>query len=255
VGDGAGRNITSGQGNTLMGSRAGSAVTTGYDNTALGEGAGTSLSDGHDNTIVGELAGSELTTGDNNTLIGQLAMAVATGGSNNIAIGSAAGFDLTSGSHNIYIGNDGVSAESGVIRIGDGDQAKAYLAGVRGTTTDVADGVPVLVDSNGQLGTVSSSARYKEQIESMGAASDVLYDLRPVTFHYREHPAGARLQYGLIAEEVEEVAPDLVVYEDGRPETVLYRFLAPMLLNELQKLRQIIELQEARIERLEAMRH
>jgi hypothetical protein len=116
----------------------------------------------------------------------------------------------------------------------------------------VADAIPVVIDSNGQLGTVSSSARYKKDIESMGTASDVLYSLRPVTFHYRANREGSRLQYGLIAEEVAEVFPELVVYDsDGKPETVSYHLLSTLLLNELKKQRQETAKQTARIENLE----
>jgi hypothetical protein len=252
MGDGAGRSLTTGQGNTLMGSSAGWGITTGYDNTVVGEMAGSSFTTGHDNTLLGEVAGASLTAGHDNTLLGQLAGATLSSGSYNIIIGSAAGTSLSTGSDNIYIGNDG-AVESGVIRIGDEDQTHTFISGVRNVTTDVADAIPVVIDSNGQLGTVSSSARYKKDIESMGTASDVLYSLRPVTFHYRANREGSRLQYGLIAEEVAKVAPDLVVYENGVPETVLYRFLAPMLLNEVQELHETVQAQGAEIRRLQQL--
>ncbi|HET8657332.1 MAG TPA: tail fiber domain-containing protein [Longimicrobiaceae bacterium] len=252
MGSRAGGDVTTGQGNTLMGSSAGGAITTGYDNTFVGELAGSSLTTGHDNTFLGEVAGTSLTSGHDNTLLGQMAGGALSSGSHNIVIGSAAGSSLSTGSDNIYIGNSG-AAESGVIRIGDGDQTSAFVSGIRGVTTGVADAIPVVIDSDGQLGTVSSSARYKKDIESMGSASDVLYSLRPVTFHYRANREGSRLQYGLIAEEVAKVAPDMVVYENGVPETVLYRFLAPMLLNEVQELHETVQAQGAEIQRLEQL--
>ena len=100
------------------------------------------------------------------------------------------------------------------------------------------DGVEVYIDSNGQLGTVTSSRRFKKDIHDMGSVTDRLMQLRPVTFRYKEaaengaHP----VQYGLIAEEVAKVYPELVQYDKaGKPFTIYYHLLTPMLLNELQK--------------------
>jgi hypothetical protein len=107
-----------------------------------------------------------------------------------------------------------------------------------------------MIDSAGQLGTVSSSRRFKDDVADMAGASDVLMKLRPVTFHYKsdQDPAGRRLQYGLIAEEVAELNPGLVARSaDGQVETVLYQFLPPMLLNEVQKQQRTIEAQAAEI--------
>jgi hypothetical protein len=127
------------------------------------------------------------------------------------------------------------------------------VAGVREVTTDVADAVNVMIDSNGQLGTISSSRRFKEDIRDMGDATERLMDLRAVLFRYkgREGPD----EYGLIAEEVAEVFPELVVYDDqGRPETVKYHLLSTMLLNELQKERERNEVRYAALaERLAAV--
>ena len=121
-------------------------------------------------------------------------------------------------------------------------------------TTGIDDAVPVLVDSAGQLGTVSSSRRYKQDIEDMAGASESLLSLRPVTFRYKKtfKDGDKPIQYGLIAEEVAEVFPDLVVYtEDGEPETVKYHLLATLLLNELQKQGEELQVLSARLERLE----
>jgi hypothetical protein len=155
---------------------------------------------------------------------------------------------LTTGSHNIDIGNLGAAAESATIRIGNSNQTRAFTAGIRDVTTGSSDGIPVLIDSNGQIGTASSSRGAKDDIADMGETSAALIELRPVTFHYRSDsdPAGRRLQYGLIAEEVAEVYPGLVATSrDGRSETVMYQFLAPMLLNEYQKQQRTLEAQAA----------
>ena len=137
------------------------------------------------------------------------------------------------------IGHPGVAAEASTTRIGDGNQTRAFIAGIRGATTGLDDAVTVMVDSEGQLGTVSSSRRYKQNIRPMKdfGVSERISQLRPVTFEYKqaqngdEHP----VQFGLIAEEVAKVFPELAVFnKDGQPETVKYHLLAPMLLNEMQ---------------------
>ena len=180
-----------------------------------------------------------------------------TTGSSNTAIGDSAGENATTGSNNIYLGAlvTGVAGESNTMYLGKvGTQTRTVIAGVRGTTTGVADAVTVMIDSIGQLGTASSARRYKEDIRDMAAASRGLMDLRPVTFRYREAYAdgGKPIQYGLIAEEVAEVYPDLVVYdEDGRPETVQYRKVNAMLLNEVQQQHRVILELLDRVERLE----
>ncbi|MGZ5385667.1 MAG: tail fiber domain-containing protein, partial [Acidimicrobiia bacterium] len=167
----------------------------------------------------------------------------------NIAVGSSAGSTLTTGVGNIDIGNPGIAGESSTIRIGS-VQTRAFLAGVRGRTTGVADGLTVLIDSNGQLGTVSSSARVKRDIAGMGEQSSALMKLRPVSFFYRSDAVGIR-QYGLIAEEVAEVMPELVQFSPaGEAETVRYHFLAPLLLNQVQKQNRQIEEQQKTIDAL-----
>ena len=135
-----------------------------------------------------------------------------------------------------------------------GTQTTTFIAGVRGSTTGKMDAIQVLIDSSGQLGTVSSSRRYKEDIQDMGRASAGLLDLRPVTFRYTQASTdGATpIQYGLIAEEVAAIYPDVVVYNDaGQPETVQYRKVNAMLLNEVQRQHRQIEAQQ---EQLEALR-
>jgi hypothetical protein len=123
-------------------------------------------------------------------------------------------------------------------------QTRAFIAGIRGATTGNADAVAVLIDSAGQLGTISSSIRVKHDVEDMGNASDSLLDLRPVTFIYNGD-ASETIQYGLIAEEVAKVFPSIVVSdEDGQPETVQYHVLSILLLNELKKQQAMINAQK-----------
>ena len=246
---------TTGAGNTASGSNALSSNTTGIGNTASGMSALRSNTTGNDNIASGDGALRFNTTGDFNVAIGANALLNSTTGDNNIAIGLQAGSNLTGGSNNIYIGNVGVTIpESSTIRIGQVTQTRAFIAGIRGITTGSANAISVLVDSAGQLGTVSSSRRVKDDISDMGDASSKLMKLRPVTFHYKtdKNPKGRTLQYGLVAEEVAKVAPGLVARSaDGRIETVYYQFLAPMLLNEVQKQQRTIDRQIARIAELE----
>src|SRR5262249_11709687 len=155
-----------------------------------------------------------------------------TTGSVNIALGPGAGKNLTTGNRNIDIGNDGVADEEATIRIGtDVEQTRTFIAGIAGKTS--ADGVAVLVSADGKLGTRTSSARFKEDIKPMDKASEAILGLKPVRFHYKKNiePAGIP-QFGLVAEEVEKVNPDLVVRDkDGKPYTVRYEAVNAMLLN------------------------
>ena len=259
---------TNGLVNTAVGSGALSSNTSGNGSSAFGASAMSSNTTGGNNTAVGIQALFGVTTGSNNTAVGANALGNTTG-SSNIALGRSAGFNITSGSNNIDIGNTAPGNESNTIRIGNStNHTKAFLAGVNGVT--VSSGTAVYIDSNGQLGTITSSVRFKEDVESMGDASEALMKLRPVTFHYKApYDDGSHLlQYGLIAEEVAKVFPDLVQYDQqGKPFTVRYHEINTMLLNELQKqhgkvaeqqaevgrLRSQLTEQEARIQRLEAL--
>jgi hypothetical protein len=189
---------------------------------------------GNDNTASGIFALSGNTMGGVNTAIGDFALDSNTTGSNNIAIGNGAGENLTTGSNNIEIGNSGNAPETNTIRIGvQGTQTATFIAGISGV--GVASGAAVVVNSFGQLGVVPSSARYKREVRNMGDDSDRLMKLRPVSFRYKADPTSTQ-QYGLIAEEVAKVYPELVVNgADGKPQTVAYHLLPAMLLNELQK--------------------
>ncbi|MDC0258631.1 tail fiber domain-containing protein [Verrucomicrobiales bacterium] len=227
----------SGADNTASGRDALRDNTTGENNTAYGRSALQSNISGAYNTASGRDALRDNTTGVNNTAYGRDALRDNTTGVNNTAYGAGAG-SLTTGSNNIVIGHPGVAAEVSTTRIGYSSD-RAFIAGIRGATTGLADAVTVMVDSEGQLGTVLSSRRYKQNIRPMKdfGVSERISQLRPVTFEYKqaqngdEHP----VQFGLIAEEVAKVFPELAVFnKDGQPETVKYHLLAPMLLNEMQ---------------------
>jgi hypothetical protein len=229
---------TVGSGNSAFGMLALSASTTAGGNAAFGMQALASDTTGISNSAFGTGALAANATGGSNVAVGFDALNRLTVGNSNIAIGYGAGSGLTAGeSNNIDIGNAGKSAESGVVRIGTfGVNTAAFIAGIAGTISP--GGVPVFVNSGGQLGTITSSKRYKEQITDMDAESDVLMKLRPVSFYYKpEYDPMHIRQFGLVAEEVAKIAPDLVVFDqDGKPETVRYHFVNAMLLNEVQKL-------------------
>jgi polyhydroxyalkanoate synthesis regulator phasin len=220
--------------NTAAGGEALLNNTTGFANTAAGLDALDSNTSGNDNTAAGLDALDSNTTGNANMAAGVGALFSNTTGGNNIAVGSNAGLNLTTGSNNIDVGNEGIAAESNIIRIGtDGTQTATFVAGVRNTR--VFFGTSVVINSSGQLGTLVSSARYKRDIRDMGEASSNLMKLRPVSFRYKEDP-DSHLQYGLIAEQVERVYPELVTHgDDGKVEGVRYELLPAMLLNEVQK--------------------
>jgi len=235
---------TTGNGSTAVGYRA-LAFSNNNDNTAVGNAALGSTTTGVNNTATGRAALFFNTTSSNNTALGANALFNSTGASN-IAVGSFAGVNLTTGNGNIAIGNSGLAAESNTIRIGAA-QTATYIAGISGATS--AGGVAVFVDGAGRLGTITSSARFKEDIQDIGDGSSVLMKLRPVRFHYRQDvdPSGIE-QYGLVAEEVAKVDPDLVVYDEkGEPRTVRYHFVNALLLNEVQRQARRAEAQQSEI--------
>jgi hypothetical protein len=235
--------------------------------TGLGDAAlGTTT--GLYDTAAGYQALKGNTTGASNTAHGALALFTNTTGSGNLALGYRAGYNAT-GNHNIYLAHEGVAAEIGTMRLGTpGTQTRTFLAGAYQVKLLLANKPLALkIDKFGQLGTPVSSRRYKTDIRDMGAASEGLFRLRPVTFRYKGTGDPSR-DYGLIAEEVAEVYPDLVVRNArGQVETVLYDQLPVLLLNELQKQRATVGMQaatiaeqaeklaglEARLARLEAL--
>ncbi len=207
------------------------------------------------NTFVGDISGNTTTTAIESSGYGHNSLnALAAGASYNSAFGAFSGYQLVSGTLNTFVGraagaqylgaesknvcvsNQGILGDNGTIRIGtSGDQVKNFQAGIFGVTTDTADAIPVLISSDGQLGTVSSSMRYKTNIQDLNGQSENIYKLRPVSFNYISHPDNEA--WGLIAEEVEKVLPQIVVYnKDQQPETVKYQDINILLLNELQKL-------------------
>jgi Chaperone of endosialidase len=227
---------TSGFENAAIGSRALFANTSGFHNTADGFEALSANTTGNHNTAAGDVALENNTTGSLNTAAGAHSFALNTTGSSNIALGFQAGDRLTRGNNNIDIGNTGVAAESETMRIGtQGTQTRTFIAGIRGVTTGNANAVPVVIDSLGQLGTFSSAERFKKDIKPMGQSSEAILTLKPVTFHYKTDNSGTP-QFGLIAEEVAKINPDLVVRDEkGEIYTVRYDAVNAMLLNEFLK--------------------
>ena len=236
---------TTGNNNTANGFEALEMNTTGASNTANGAAALDRNTTGINNTATGVNALLNNKTGQDNIAEGFSALENNTTGSSNIALGSNAGLNTT-GSNNIDIGNIGTADESGHIRIGtSGTHKKAFIAGISGTT--VPGGVGIIVGNNGQMGTAVSSARFKEALKPMGKASEAILALKPVTFRYKREldPEGIP-QFGLVAEQVEKVNPDLVARdEQGKPYTVRYEAVNAMLLNEfLKEHREVQELKK-----------
>jgi hypothetical protein len=223
--------------NTATGAGALLSNTTGGDNTANGVFALLSNTEGHDNAADGDYALFGNTTGSNNTALGRVALYGNTIGSNNTAVGSFAGHDLTTGDNNIDIGYNvtALAGESNTIRVGNTDITDTFIRGISGAT--VASGAAVLVAANGHLGTLTSSKRFKEEIKPMDKTSEALFSLKPVTFRYKKELDPVRTQqFGLVAEQVEKVNPDLVVRdEQGKPYSVRYDQVNAMLLNEFLK--------------------
>jgi len=227
---------TTGERNTANGIDALFSNTTGSSNTANGGSALGSNTTGEGNTATGVSALINNTTGNGNTAVGVYALQSNATGSGNIALGTFAGTNLTTGDNNIDIGNEGAAADANTIRIGTVEtQTNAYVAGIY--QAHVARGVGVVIDSTGHLGTRGSSERFKQAIKPMDKASEAILALKPVTFHYKKEldPEGIP-QFGLVAEEVEKVNPDLVARDaEGKPYTVRYEAVNAMLLNEFLK--------------------
>src|SRR3984893_6871264 len=229
-------NNTTGGNNTATGYAVLYSNTIGGNNTADGLFALNANTSGGSNTANGVNALLNNTSANNNTADGVGALANNTTGSNNIGLGTNAGGNLTTSDNNIDIYDPGVAGESNHIRIGTaGIQSATFIAGISGATA--SGGAAVFVNSNGQLGTATSSRRFKQEIEPMDKASEAILALRPVTFRYKQEidPKGIP-QFGLVAEEVEKVNPDLVVRDaEGKVYTVRYEAVNAMLLNEFLK--------------------
>jgi Chaperone of endosialidase len=222
-------------GNTAYGCHALADNAMGNSNTAIGLRALADNAMGNSNTAIGRGALADNAMGNDNTAIGRAALACSTG-SNNIALGAFAGSYTMAGNNNIYIGNAGrMAREDGQIRIGrPGVHTGTYIAGIGNAAVS---GSPVVVGWQGKLGVMMSSARFKEAIKPMDKASEAILALKPVTFHYKKEvdPDGIP-QFGLVAEQVAKVNPDLVARdEDGKAYTVRYDAVNAMLLNEFLK--------------------
>jgi hypothetical protein len=283
-------NLTTGVDNAAIGESALFHNTTGTENTATGVGALFFNQTGNNNTASGYIALHYNVNGNNNTATGLAALVHNTGsnntatgegalptnttgasnlaegfqallnnttGSSNIALGANAGANLTTGSNNIDIGSAGVAGESAKIRIGTtGTQTAAFIAGIHGVAVT---GSTVVVSSGGQLGVAPSSERFKDEIKPMEKASEAILALKPVTFRYKKEVDAKRTpQFGLVAEDVEKVNPDLVVKNaEGRVYTVRYDAVNAMLLNEflkehrqVQDLKTIVAQQQKQMEAL-----
>jgi hypothetical protein len=226
---------TTGIHNTATGSFALLFSTTADDNTADGYAAMLFNTIGNRNAAVGYWALYNNTTGNNNTANGYSALVNNTTGNDNIALGNFAASNLTTGDNNIDIGNQGVAGEASTIRIGtQGTQTKTFVAGISGAGVS---GVAVKVNAAGQLGTPPSSARFKEEIKPMDKTSEAILSLKPVTFRYKKEIDVDRTpQFGLVAEDVEKINPDLVTRDAaGKVYTVRYEAVNAMLLNEFLK--------------------
>ena len=270
VGDNALQNLTTGINNTALGYRALHDNTVGLSNTAVGSlalrnniggdrntatGTGALFANvaGNDNTANGfrALVSNEEATANANTAIGSRALENNHGGHDNIALGFRAGANFSPGSNNIYIGNVGLTGENGTIRIGDASQTRTFIAGIAGSSVT---GAPVSVNADGQLGTTPSSQRFKDEIKPMDKASETIFALEPVTFRYKKDldPDGIR-QFGLVAEELAKINPDLVVRDaGGKPYTVRYDAVNAMLLNEFLKEHRKVEHLESVLAQLTA---
>jgi trimeric autotransporter adhesin len=242
---------TTGSYNTATGFQTLLNNTIGTFNTAIGRDALSSNTSGGDNTAVGVETLISNTTGNSNTAIGVVAL-LNNNGDNNIAVGHGAGSNLTTGDNNIDIGNTGATAESGRIRIGTrGTHTATFIAGISGVAVT---GSQVVVSSNGRLGVTASSKRYKDAIKPMDKASEAVLALKPVTFRYKHDVDSEAIpQFGLVAEEVEKVNPDLVARDkEGKPYTVRYEAVNAMLLNEFLKEYRKVEQMQKQIDALTA---
>ena len=259
---------TSGFSNTATGSQALFSNVEGYQNTATGYQAlyhnvgSALLGFGLNNVATGAKSLFSNTTGDGNVATGFQALYSNTDGTNNVAVGdNALSFNITgndniavgweagiatTGHDNIIIGHFGEAGEDGTIRIGtQGQHTATYIAGISGTAVS---GTAVVVNVAGHLGVAPSSERFKKEIQPMDKASEAILALKPVTFHYKKDldPEGTP-QFGLLAEDVVKVNPDLVVRDtEGKVYTVRYEAVNVMLLNEfLKEHRTVQELKSA----------
>ena len=259
---------TTGEDNTAVGTAALLNNANGIVNTAVGSGALRDNTDGNFNTAVGQQALTRNTSGQENTAVGFAALANHPPGNFNTAVGTSALLNTTgientavgghalqnsTGSSNIALGfnaGGGVTTANGVIcidRLGANVDNTTWINHVYGVTTQSGMTAPVIVSNTGQLGTVSSSRRFKHDIRPMENASEAILELKPVIFHYKSDETNTP-QFGLIAEEVAAVNPDLVMPdENGNIYSVRYEQINAMLLNEFLKEHRKVEKLEATV--------
>jgi hypothetical protein len=255
---GAGNVVLTGSYNTASGFQALHSNTSGENNTASGFQALYANGPGYGNTACGQASLALNKTGYYNTAMGSSALYSNTGGANNLGAGFFAGSNLTTGSNNIDLGDatvtafvDDVAGESNTIRIGElSTQTATYIAGIYNQSYNANDTpAAVFIDSTGKLGTMSvtpSSRQFKKEIKPMGDASDAILSLKPVTFQYikPEYDTRGGTEFGLIAEEVDKICPDLVAHnKDGGIYGIRYDAVNAMLLNEFLKEHQRVEAQ------------
>jgi len=265
-------NGTTASGNTAVGSQALLSNTASTRNVAVGAAALDSLTSGEMNTAVGNVSLEQGVSVNFNTALGRHALG-RTQGDQNTGLGFFAGWNLSDdGTNNIYIGNAGpvpIGTESNTIRIGTQTativtvgnppfeshpmpaHTATFIAGISGTAIN---GRPVMINANGRLGTAPSSARFKEEIKPMDKASEAILALKPVMFRYKKEVDAERTpQFGLVAEQVEKVNPDLVTRDpDGKAFTVRYEAVNAMLLNEFLKEHRQVQEQQKEIDVLRA---
>ncbi len=264
---------TTGFGNTAIGGLPLFSNTEGDDNTALGNGALFSNTTGSENTAVGFQALVANTTRDSNTAVGSQALLTNTTGTNNTAVGAHALFNNVNGANNTALGIAALATATGSGNVGLGDSAGGFVTTanhvicigsfgqnvsdscfIGNIAFQPSEGVPVLIDATDKLGTPISSGRFKDDIRPMAEASEALFAFKPVTFHYKKEidPKG-KSQFGLVAEDVEKVNPDLVVRDkEGKPYSVRYDQVNAMLLNEFLKEHKTVQKQQSKIDKQEA---
>jgi uncharacterized coiled-coil protein SlyX len=244
TGSGALFNNFVGRNNTANGFQALASNTIGTSNTATGSTALQNNQTGSNNTANGDEALFSNIAGAVNTAHGEQALFSNITGNFNTAIGFAAGFNQTTGSSNVYIGSNMIGIP--------GESNACYIASIFGQTT--SSGIPVLINSNNKLGTTTSSKRFKENIKPMGKTSETLFALNPVTFRYKkEIDSAGTSQFGLVAEDVEKINPDLVVRDkEGKPYSVRYDQVNAMLLNEFLKEHEKVQEQNSKVQQQEA---
>ena len=254
LGSGALSSNTTGGDNSAVGMSALTSDTTGALNSAFGVNALKSNTTGGNNTALGLNALEFNTAANINTAVGEQALENNTTGTGNVALGFNAGHNLTIGDNNIDIDNNGLAGDADTIKIGtQGTQTSTSIAGIDGETS--TSGVAVLVNSNGTLGTTTSSRRYKRDIRPLGGLTNRLMALRPVSFHYRNryaHGGSNPLQFGLVAEQVAKVLPNLVARDqNARPYEVRYQELPVLLLATVQRQQHEIRTLRTRNERID----